>query len=381
MTEVWRADVIVAGGGPAGSACATLLARRGCKVLLIDHRSARKWRPAEILSPHTLRLLRQHDLFSPSPSADTAACMGVEGRWNGEVEFFDYALLGCESAVTISRPLFDSALVHGARTAGVEYWDAWLEHAAFEAGMWTVQVLAGEQLLASAPLLIEAMGRNGGSLVGQTARVYFDRLIALAWRARRPPRPQTTMTLEATPNGWWYASCDASGDAAAVFMTDADLLRHSGHARDEAFRSELAATQLIRRRVAELPAHLELVGIDARTSRREHFHGAASIAVGDAAYSVDPLSGAGIQRCVETAVQAAAASVEFLAHDRSALQRYATWARGDFERWLANKDDVYAEVDPDLPKGMFWNRRLSSYQGSSGSSESRSASLAPGELA
>jgi hypothetical protein len=76
------------------------------------------------------------------------------------------------------------------------------------------------------------------------------------------------------------------------------------------------------------------------------------------AYSVDPLSGAGIRRSIETAAQGANAADAFLAGDPPALDYYAAWASVDFEHWLARKDDVYAEVDPDLRKGAFWRRRI-----------------------
>jgi 2-polyprenyl-6-methoxyphenol hydroxylase-like FAD-dependent oxidoreductase len=358
MTTAWRGDVIIAGGGPAGSTCATLLARSGRRTLLVDDAGSRPWRPVEILSPHTLRLLRQHGLFAPTPTMPAAACLGVEGRWSGDVDFFDYHLLGCDTAIAIGRPNLDAALARGAADAGVACWDGWLDGAARAGGEWTVAITrGGVRAIACAPLLIEAIGRSGGALTGPTRRRYFDRLIGLACRVTQPAQAATAMVLEASANGWWYASCDGSGDGAAVFMTDADLLRDSGHTRDAAFRRELAATQLLRRRVPAAPAS-SLHGIDARTSRREQLHGPASIAIGDAAYSVDPLSGAGIQRCVETAAQGASAADRFLAGDPGALETYAAWASADFEQWLARKDDVYAEVDPELPKGAFWRRRV-----------------------
>jgi flavin-dependent dehydrogenase len=56
-------DVIVVGGGPAGSVCATLLARAGARVTLIE----RQVRPGEkvcgeYVSPRGVELLREHGL-------------------------------------------------------------------------------------------------------------------------------------------------------------------------------------------------------------------------------------------------------------------------------------------------------------------------------
>src|SRR5215213_5747523 len=51
-------DVIVVGGGPAGSATATWLARRGCDVMLVDRARFPRPKPcAEYFSPGTVAAL------------------------------------------------------------------------------------------------------------------------------------------------------------------------------------------------------------------------------------------------------------------------------------------------------------------------------------
>jgi flavin-dependent dehydrogenase len=81
--------------------------------------------------------------------------------------------------------------------------------------------------------------------------------------------------------------------------------------------------------------------------------------VGDAAYSVDPLSGGGIRRAVETALEASDAIAAFFADDSQAFDRYDRWAASDFERWLSDKNGVHASAAPELLVHPFWHRRIS----------------------
>ena len=166
------------------------------------------------------------------------------------------------------------------------------------------------------------------------------------------------MLLEADRDGWWYSSCDATGNGAAVYLSDADLVPRGAQQRERFFRDKYASTRLVRRKLPPLPEQVDLRVIDARTSRRRRFWTCGSVAIGDAAYAVDPLSGGGVRRALETAIQAAKAVTSLLGgNDVGALRAYATWAASDFERWLSDKDAVYASADPAFIGRLFWQRR------------------------
>src|SRR6185436_20462814 len=81
--------------------------------------------------------------------------------------------------------------------------------------------------------------------------------------------------------------------------------------------------------------------------------------IGDAAYAVDPLSGSGIRRAVESALAASDAVHAFLVTgDALTLERYDGWATAEFQRWHRDKDGVYAEASDDLHDHPFWKRRI-----------------------
>ena len=360
----WTGDVIVVGGGPAGSACAALLGRAGLSVLVVEQGPSRRWQPVEVLAPATVQLLRQHRLFDVDSSRGYGTCRGVHGLWGEQPAFLDYQLFACDAGVAVNRDDFDRELLARAAADGARILSETTVERAWQApdGTWTVSLVAGDgQGTASAAVLIDAGGRAARSLGATgTTRQYFDRLVGIACPMRLEPSQIQIMLLEADAEGWWYSSCDARGDGAAVFLSDADLVPKAPEARADFFRRRFESSRFLRHHLPGLPGALDLRVIDARTSRRTRFSSRAALSIGDAAYGVDPLSGSGIRRAVEGAIAAAEAVQAFLtSRDGQALDRYDGWATTEFERWLGDRHAVYAEASPELHDHAFWARRIS----------------------
>jgi flavin-dependent dehydrogenase len=359
----WSGDVIIVGAGPAGCACATFLSRAGRRVLLIDRTSSR-WKPVEVLAPATVQLLRYHRLIDSDLTQKYGTCRGVHGLWDRQPGFFDYQLFACDAGVAVDRSVFDRDLLAPAVSAGTHFLPIAVVHRATQAadGSWTLELsdADGRKVTVSARLLIHAGGRAATTLrPARIDRQYFDRLIAIACRVTLSPSPVQIMLLEADEEGWWYSSSDATGHGAVVYLSDADLLPRTPEERASFFRRRFASSRLLRQHLPPLPDVLDLRLIDARTSRVRHFCTRASLSIGDAAYAVDPLSGSGIRRAVESAIAASDAVNAFLVTgDARTLDGYDGWATAEFQRWLDDKDGVYAEASEDLHDHPFWKRRI-----------------------
>ena len=122
--EIARPDVLVVGGGPAGSAAALLLATAGHSVVLVDRASfPRDKACSEYMSPEAVRILDRLGVVSALersgavPLAGTSVTGARGARLHGR-----FALAGHlpfrPTGLSVSRRILDHVLLLAARDAG-----------------------------------------------------------------------------------------------------------------------------------------------------------------------------------------------------------------------------------------------------------------------
>lgn len=143
------AEVIVAGGGPAGTATAALLARAGHDVLLLDRAHfPRDKACAEYLSPATADVLDRLGALDAVEAQRPTRPLGMQlivgGRSRALVRYPDEP--ACRRALCLSRRVLDATLVEHARYAGVRVLEGWQIHrvAAASQGMRVIGRVVGD---------------------------------------------------------------------------------------------------------------------------------------------------------------------------------------------------------------------------------------------
>jgi flavin-dependent dehydrogenase len=364
-------DVIVAGGGPAGSATAIALARAGRRVLLADPSPAR---PAALKIGETLpavaaTVLRDLGLHERIEDACVAIrSSGTSAAWGGEQPLVQEAIVDPHGhGWHLDRARFDGWLREQARSAGAKLCEGTVAASRTADGVQeppAVRVQLGEQgTLAPVACrwVVDATGRRAAIARGQGARRQRrDRLVALYAPMRTPADDVDARTrVEATPAGWWYSALVGSGRRVVAFLTDADLVEPAWRTRS-GFRAALDATRHV------LPSWPATLASDPATtaahgSRLMPAAGAGWLAVGDAALAFDPLSSQGILNALITGLQAAAAVDARLRGDGAAIGAYERRLAGVWSAYELNRARAYA-LERRWPGAEFWARRAEGVQ-------------------
>ena len=361
-------NIAIAGGGPAGALCAIRLARLGWRVLLADKSPAAPLGAPfpEMLSPGACRLLTKLEVDGAWGGEASVECPGVLSFWNRNTpELSNFALTQLCQGRVLDRAKFDANLRGLAISAGVGYKPSTRLscHTNRDVSVERLQLRQQSASLGTdctADFFVEASGRNpvaGRAGDNCVSRIFFDRLIAI-----QVPAPTATgdqppwFHIIASSNGWWYRFAHRSHPT-WVFLTDADLFpRDVAHRQDFLHREWRELGDY----VGNLPA-LEVASArirDARTSCRSVLWRNRWMPLGDASFTLDPLSGSGLNRAFRAADRAADAIDSFLrTGSTSLLSEDATETARDFTACLSEGARHYTEAATQFPESAFWRRR------------------------
>lgn len=118
-----RTEVVVIGGGPGGSICATELARRGRSVTLLERTRFPRFHIGESMIPYMAGLLERLDLLERVAAVDYPRKVGAEftsdtGRYR-RVSFKNQGSGRRHETFQVERGHFDAQLLSYARESGV----------------------------------------------------------------------------------------------------------------------------------------------------------------------------------------------------------------------------------------------------------------------
>lgn len=317
-------DVIVMGGGPAGSTIASILAREGRSVVLFEKERFPRHHIGESLMTDTYFTFQRMGLLEKlkaSPfvrkySVQFANPAGKESR-----PFYFFEASHHESAVTwqVTRAQFDLMLIeHAADQGATVYQETQVKRVLFE-GERAVGVEArlrdGSTREFRAPVVVDA--------TGQTAMLSNK----LGWRVRDPKLKKAvlysyfkgahrepdlnggaTLVLR-TPrgsNGWfWYIPLENDITSVGVVADPDYLVKDRGQDLAKIFHEEIEKVEPCRRRVAGATRTDKIYSILDYSYRSKNCAGDGFILIGDAYGFLDPIYSSGVLLALKMAELAA----------------------------------------------------------------------------
>jgi geranylgeranyl reductase family protein len=340
------ADVLVVGGGPAGSTVAILLARAGLKVCLLEKSHFPREKPCgEYVSPGCLSILDRLGLLSAFEALGPQPIRGMRiVTPGGTVLTGVYPGNGTAShGYSLPRYRFDALLFDAARKAGVECHEGWRVVDLIRAGGGVAGVVAdseGRSRSFTASVTIGADGRN--SVVARRLKLFAwhssHRKVALLRRFQVPVDVGDVGEVYLGTTGYSILNPQGRGVLnVGVVVDQQDLPLHQ--AWERVLCDLLAAYPRVRgvlEGARPLNAIRVLGPLACRTTR---VAGDGFLLVGDAAGYYDPMTGEGVYQALRGAELAAKTVAEALSNGgptAKALGRYAVRYRREF----APKDRV-----------------------------------------
>src|SRR6266581_2441543 len=118
-------DVVVIGGGPAGSTCSTLIAQQGYRVRLFERERFPRFHIGESLIPDTYWVLKRLNMLEKMKRSQFVRKHSVQfvsqhGRMSEPFYFREHNDHECSDTWQVLRSEFDKLMLDNAREHGVE---------------------------------------------------------------------------------------------------------------------------------------------------------------------------------------------------------------------------------------------------------------------
>ena len=333
-------DVIVMGGGPAGSSVAGMLAREGRQVILFEKEIFPRHHIGESLMTDTYWTFRRLGLLEKlkeSPfvrkySVQFANPAGKESR-----PFYFFEAVHHESAVTwqVTRAKFDELLInHAAEQGATVHQGVLVKQVLFEGDRAVgveVQMQDGTREKFFANVVVDATGQMAMLSNKFRWRVRDPKLkkavlYSYFKGAHREPDLNGGATLvlrtQHGSGGWfWYIPLEDDITSVGIVANPEYLLKGRGQDLAKIFHEEIEKCEPCRKRVGEGTRVDKIYSILDYSYRSKHNAGNGFIIIGDAYGFLDPIYSSGVLLALKMAELAADAIHDAFNHDDFSAER------------------------------------------------------------
>ncbi len=349
-------DVIVIGGGPAGSTTSTLLAQYGCKVKLFEREHFPRFHIGESLIPETYWVLQRLKMLDKMKKSHfikkySVQFVNANGKLSAPFYFHDNKPHECSQTWQVARSEFDLMMLRNAAEQGVEVHESTrVLEVLFEDGPLTpnpsppegrggkavgvrIQKEDGTTEEVRAKVVVDASGQSA-LLQSRFKLRLWDPVLnkGAIWTYfegayRDTGRDEGATLVIQTPNkqGWfWYIPLH--NDVMSVGVVGPfDYLFKGRGSHEQTYNEEVAACPAVKERVANGKRVTGYFATKDYSYRSKQVAGDGWVLVGDAFGFLDPLYSSGVLLALKSGELAADAIADGLSRGDVSAAQLGKW--------------------------------------------------------
>ncbi len=336
-------DVVVIGGGPAGSTVSTLIAQHGYKVRLFEREQFPRFHIGESLIPETYWVLKRLGMLEKMKNSHFQQKFSVQfvnaaGKESAPFYFWDNKPHECSQTWQVIRSEFDSMMLANAREHGVDvHQGIRVREVSFDGEKAVgvkIQLPDGSLEEVRAKVVVDASGQSGFIQNRLGLRVWDPVLnkgaIWTYWKGAYRDKGKdegATMVLQ-TPDkrGWfWYIPQHGDQVSVGVVRPFDDLFKGRG-SHEQVYTEEVEATPAVNSRIEGADRITGYFATKDYSYRGTQAAGDGWVCIGDAFGFLDPLYSSGVLLALKSGDMAADAIVEGLGKSDPSKEQLGKWA-------------------------------------------------------
>jgi flavin-dependent dehydrogenase len=335
-------DVVVIGGGPAGSTVSTLIAQQGPRVQLFERDRFPRFHIGESLIPETYWVLKRLNMLPKMQQSRfvkkySVQFVDAQGRNSAPFYFWDNKPHECSQTWQVVRSEFDQMMLDNAREHGVCVREGVRVHEVLFDGdrACGVRIKEDDGSFRNVParVVVDASGQNGLLMNRMRLRVWdpFLNKGAIwtywqgAYRDTGKDEGATLVIQTGNKKGWfWYIPLhDNVVSVGVVAPFDYLFKGRTNYART--YDEEVERCPGVQRRVTGATRVTGYFATKDYSYRSKQVAGSGWVLVGDAFGFLDPLYSSGVLLALKSGELAADAVVKGLATGDTSAEQLGSW--------------------------------------------------------
>ena len=337
-----KTEVVVIGGGPAGSTASTLIAQKGYRVQLFEREKFPRFHIGESLIPETYWVLERLNMLPKMKNSHfvkkhSVQFVSASGKLSAPFYFWDNKPHECSQTWQVVRSEFDLMMLNNAREHGVEaHEEVRVLDVLFDEDRAVgvkVQMPDGSQRDVRAKVVVDASGQSGLLQNKFKLRVWDPLLnkgaIWTYWEGayRDVGRDEGATLVIQTPNkqGWfWYIPLHDNRVSLGVVAPFEYLFKGRG-SHEQTYHEEVENCPAVKERTANAKRVTGYFATKDYSYRSTEVAGNGWVLIGDAFGFLDPLYSSGVLLALKSGEMAADAIVEGLQAGDLSVRQLGKW--------------------------------------------------------